>query len=67
MGFSNASGTPDPAEMRRRVTEVLSAAGTPTVSVPDLEARLQATRRRVDRLVNALAAGAEDLPSVRGP
>jgi hypothetical protein len=55
----------DPAEMRRRVTEMLAAGGTRAVSVPDLEARLQESRRRIDRLVSALAAGAEDLPSLR--
>ena len=55
----------DPVEMRRRVTELLAAADTGAVAVPDLEVCLQDTRRRIDRLVTALAAGAEDLPSVR--
>jgi len=33
----------DPVEMRRRVTELLAAAATGAVAVPDLEARLQET------------------------
>lgn len=54
-----------PAEMRRRVVDLLATSEACTAAVPDLEARLQDTRRRIERLVTALAAGTDDLPSVR--
>jgi len=54
----------DPDRLRQRVLELL----TPDPVGPSLElleARLQETDRQLARLVDALAAGPEDLPTVR--
>ena len=55
----------DRAEIRRRIEELLREEAPPEVALGDFEARLRETRRKIDRLVEALAAGTDDLPSVR--
>ena len=48
-----------------RLRELLGAEEGHGPSREDLEARLAETGRKIDRLVDALAAGADNLPSVR--
>jgi hypothetical protein len=55
----------DAAELGRRLDERLAADDGGGAAIPKLEAHLHETRRRIERLVSALAAGAEDPPSVR--
>jgi DNA invertase Pin-like site-specific DNA recombinase len=52
-------------ELRRRVAAMLTEDRTTAPTAPDVEARLSETERRITRLVGALAAGTESLPSVR--
>ena len=51
--------------LRRRLEELLTAERPEDGIVEALRARLAETQRKIDRLVSALAAGTEDLPSVR--
>jgi hypothetical protein len=51
--------------LRQRLDELLTAARPGEGVVEALRARLAATRRQIDRLVAVIAAGPEDLPSVR--
>ena len=55
----------DPAELRRRLRAALVSESQPSETRDGLEQRLPATRRRIGRLVEALADGQDDLPSVR--
>ena len=55
----------DRAEIRKRIEELLRGEAPPEAALGDFEARLRETRRKIDRLVEALAAGTDDLPSVR--
>jgi len=55
----------DPTALRRRLVELLRAETPPDAQVSVLETRLAETRRKIGRLVEALASGPEDLPSVR--
>jgi hypothetical protein len=55
----------DAAELGRRLDERLAADDGGGAAIPDLEAHLHDTRRRIERLVPVLASGADDLPSVR--
>lgn len=55
----------DPEELRRRLDQWLPTARSPEMAVADLEDRLRETQARIARLVTALAAGPDDLPSVR--
>jgi hypothetical protein len=48
-----------------RLRELLDAEEKHGPSREDLEGRLAETGRKIDRLVDALASGAENLPSVR--
>jgi chromosome segregation ATPase len=48
-----------------RLRELLGAEEGHGPSREDLEARLAETGRKIDRLVDALAAGGDNLPSVR--
>ncbi len=54
----------DAQELGRRLDEQLGEDAVQVV-IPDLEAHLHETRQRIGRLVTALAAGSDDLPSVR--
>ena len=49
----------------RRVQELLSDNDAGGPAIPEVEGRVHETRRRIERLVAALAAGSDDLPSVR--
>jgi site-specific DNA recombinase len=51
--------------LARRLRERLIAARAAEPEAPEIAAQLAETRRRIERLVQALAAGAEELPSVR--
>ena len=55
----------DPSEVRRRLRLAVAAARPPRVPVPELEALVKETQRKIGRLVDALAAGPEDLQPVR--
>jgi hypothetical protein len=55
----------DPTALRRRLVELLRAETPPEAQVSVLETRLAETRRKIGRLVEALASGPEDLPSGR--
>jgi site-specific DNA recombinase len=55
----------DPTELRRRLEIALTTDRAAHASVPVLEGRLRETERKIARLVDALAAGPEDLPPVR--
>jgi hypothetical protein len=46
-----------------RLSDMLSQ--EPEIAAPEVQTRLVDTRRRIDRLVEALTAGSEPLPSVR--
>ncbi len=54
----------DPEVLRRRLTERLQR-GDDAELVDRLAVELAETRKRITRLVDALAAGPEDLPSAR--
>jgi len=56
----------DPRALRERLTARLRAAPTDTDTLAAMEGRLAEVRRKIPRLVEALAAGPEDLRSVRG-
>jgi site-specific DNA recombinase len=56
----------EPAELKRRLEAVLSAEDRGEDGViPELETQLRETERRLARLVDVLADGAEHLPTVR--
>jgi hypothetical protein len=55
----------DAQELGRRVRERLADDDAGSAAIPELEAHLHETQRRIERLVIALAAGSDDLPSVR--
>jgi len=55
----------DPDELRRRLRARLATEAMSVDAVPELEARLREARTKIERLVEALAAGPERLPSVR--
>jgi DNA invertase Pin-like site-specific DNA recombinase len=56
----------DTSELARRVEELLgNCRSIEDAAVPELEARLRDTRQQIRRLVAALAAGTDDLPTVR--
>jgi DNA invertase Pin-like site-specific DNA recombinase len=55
----------DADELRRRVTALLAQDQSTRPVIPEIEARLRETERRIARLVETLAAGTDQLPSVR--
>ncbi|PYM79958.1 MAG: hypothetical protein DME09_20385 [Candidatus Rokuibacteriota bacterium] len=55
----------DPSEVRRRLRLAVAAARPCHIPLPELEAQLRETPRKIGRLVDALAAGPEDLQPVR--
>lgn len=55
----------DPAVLRDRLTARLRAERQAPEIVAALEAQLAETRRQIARLVDALAGGSEDVPSIR--
>jgi len=55
----------DVAELGRRLDERLADDDAGGAAIPELESHLYETRRRIERLVTALATGSDDLPSVR--
>ena len=55
----------DPEALRRRLTELLRPVPMAAHAVTALESGLAETRRKIGRLVEALAGGPEDLPAVR--
>ena len=55
----------DVEELGRRVQAQLADDDVGGTSIPELETHLRETRRQIERLVTALAAGSDDLPSVR--
>ena len=55
----------NPDELRRRLKALLPSDAESVAAVPQLQARLGETRRQIGRLVDALAAGSELMPSVR--
>jgi len=65
VAHANALGSP-PGELRRRLAALVAdAAAANIATAPELAARLGETEQRISRLVEALAAGSDDLPSVR--
>lgn len=55
----------DPDELRRRLNALLPGAQDSESAAATLGTRLRATEAKIGRLVTALAAGTDDLPSVR--
>ena len=55
----------DPGQLRRRLLELLPPAPAAAPPVQSLKRQLQATEGKLARLVETLAAGPEDLPTVR--
>src|SRR5712692_5546680 len=51
--------------LKRQLREFLERRALTSVDVPEIQARLRETQRKIGRLVNALAEGDGDLPSVR--
>ena len=55
----------DPEELRWRLRGMLSQEPEPADAVPQLQTHLVEARRKIERLVEALTAGSEPMPSVR--
>ena len=55
----------DPSEVRRGLRLAVAAARPCHIPLPELEAQLRETPRKIGRLVDALAAGPEDLQPAR--